>query len=220
MRRDEIKKLLASTCDPAFAVESEGTITAWNSGAETLFGRSAAEAIGQSCGDILKGRDECGLVCSRNCTVRQSIEHQHPVANFDLEVATAKGRQWCNISVLTADDSGSNRRLAIHVLRPVDLRKRLEILVRDFVVTNTSVTPESAVAMITSTRAPARDAELSPRELEILRLLAHGEASKQVGARLNISTTTVNNHVQHILKKLGAHNRLEAIRRAEYAGLI
>jgi PAS domain S-box-containing protein len=220
MRRDEIRKLLDSTNDPAFAVESEGTIMAWNAGAERLFGLSAAEAIGESCGDLLKGSDECGAFCSENCAVRQSIEHDRPIGNFDLQVETANGRQWCNVSVLTAKDNGSTRQLAIHVVRPIDLRKRLEILVRDFVVTNTSVTPENAVAMISSTRAPAKDAELSQRELEVLRLLAHGETSRAVGALLNVSTTTINNHVQHILKKLGAHNRLEAIRRAEYAGLI
>jgi DNA-binding NarL/FixJ family response regulator len=74
--------------------------------------------------------------------------------------------------------------------------------------------------MITTRRAPAKDAELSARELEVLRLLARGESSRSVAELLHISRTTVNNHVQHILRKLGAHNRLEAIRRAEHAGLI
>lgn len=133
---------------------------------------------------------------------------------------TVRGRQWCNVSVLSVEESGSSRPLAIHVVRPIDLRKRLEILVRDFLVTNTNVTPESAVAMLAVTRAPAKDAELSPRELEVLRLLSQGESSRSIGSLLHISTTTVNNHVQHILKKLDARNRLEAIRRAEHAGII
>lgn len=102
----------------------------------------------------------------------------------------------------------------------IDLRKRLEILVRDFVVSNTNVPPEEAVALITSTRAAAREAELTGRELEILRLLGKGSTTSSVANRLNISRTTVNNHVQHILRKLDAHTRLEAIRRAEHAGLI
>ena len=220
MKRDELNRLVSSTSDPTFAVDSEGAIAAWNAGAEKLFGRSPGEALGQPCGDILKGSDECGAVCSENCTVRQAIENDHAISNFDLEVGTAKGRQWCNVSVLTADDNGSTRPLAIHVVRPIDLRKRLEILVRDFVVTSTSVSPENAVAMISATRAPAKDAELSPRELEILRLLAHGKSSESISAQLHISRTTVNNHVQHILHKLDAHSRLEAIRRAEHAGLI
>lgn len=220
MRRDELKALIDSTGDPAFAVDSEGAIAAWNSGAEKLFGRPASEALGQACGAVIGGRDECGVVCSDNCTVRQAIENQHTVGNFDLEVGTANGRQWCNVSVLSTTDNGSTRSIALHIVRPIDLRKRLEILVRDFVVSSTSVTPENAVAMISSTRAPAKDAQLSARELEILRALARGQSSKSIGAQLHISTTTVNNHVQHILKKLNAHNRLEAIRRAEHAGLI
>lgn len=220
MRQDELKKLVDSTCDPAFAVNSEGLISAWNAGAEKLFGRPAAEALGQRCGALVNGSDECGAVCSENCTVRQSVENRHPLGNFDLQIETANGRQWSNVSVLIADDHNSTMPYAIYIIRLIDLRKRLEILVRDFVVSSTSVSPENAVAMITSTRAPAKDAELSSRELEVLKLLARGESSKSIGEVLHISRTTVNNHVQHLLRKLNAHNRLEAIRRAEHAGLI
>lgn len=220
MRHDELTQLVQSTADASFAVDSDGFIAAWNAGAERLFGLIAGEALGQSCGAILKGTDECGAVCSEYCTVRRSIEERHPLGNFDLHIETANGRQWSNVSVLITDDHNSTRPYAIYIVRPIDLRKRLELLVRDFVVTSTSVTPENAVAMIASTRAPAKDTALSPRELEILRLLARGESSKTGSEQLHISRTTFNNHVQHILRKLGAHNRLEAIRRAEHAGLI
>jgi DNA-binding CsgD family transcriptional regulator len=44
--------------------------------------------------------------------------------------------------------------------------------------------------------------------------------NKNIAKQLQISPTTVNNHIQHILKKLNAHTRLEALRRAERAGLI
>jgi DNA-binding NarL/FixJ family response regulator len=56
--------------------------------------------------------------------------------------------------------------------------------------------------------------------LEVLRLLAKGETTESIADQLSISRTTVNNHIQHILHKLNAHTRLEAIRRAEHAGLI
>jgi DNA-binding CsgD family transcriptional regulator len=220
MRQEELKKLVDSTCDPSFAIDSDGCVAAWNAGAEMLFGRAAVEVLGQRCGPILKGSDECGSVCSDNCTVRQAVENRHPLGNFDLQVETAKGRQWANVSVLVADEHNFSRSYAIYIIRPIDLRKRLEILVRDFVVSSTSVSPESAVAMIASTRAPAKGAELSARELEVLKLMARGESSKSIGEFLHISRTTVNNHVQHLLRKLNAHNRLEAIRRAEHAGLI
>jgi DNA-binding CsgD family transcriptional regulator len=55
---------------------------------------------------------------------------------------------------------------------------------------------------------------------EILRLLARGATTTTIAQQLHVSRTTVNNHVQHILRKLDAHSRLEAIRRAEHAGLL
>lgn len=218
MRHEELRKLVASTADPSFAVDADGFIAAWNAGAEALFGRAAADAVGQQCGGILIGRDECGAVCSENCTVKQSIANRRPLRNFDLEIQTVKGRQWSNVSVLMANDSPTP--CAIYIVRPIDVRKRLEILVRDFVLGSTSITPENAVAMIASTRAPAKDASLSGKELEVLRLLARGQSTSTIADQLHISRTTVNNHVQHILQKLDCHTRLEAIRRAEHAGLL
>lgn len=220
MRAEEISRLVASTSDAAFAVDGDGSVIAWNGAAETLFGLPAAEAIGRPCGDLLQGSDECGAVCSRDCTVIQAVHRRHPISNFDLQVNTATGRKWCNISVLIAENGSSVSPHAIHIVRPIDFRKQLEILVRDFIVSRTELPTEEAVALISSTRAAAREAELSVRELEILRLLGKGANTAAIAAQLHISRTTVNNHVQHILRKLGAHNRLEAIRRAEHAGLI
>ena len=53
--------------------------------------------------------------------------------------------------------------------------------------------------------------DLTPRELEVLRLMARGERTEAVAQRLVISPTTVRNHVQHILGKLGVSSRLEAV---------
>jgi DNA-binding NarL/FixJ family response regulator len=212
--------MVASTSDAAFAIDGAGAIVAWNEAAEKLFALPAIEAIGRACGEIVQGSDECGTVCRQECTVRQAVLKRHPIRNFDLLMNTAAGRQWCNVSVLVAENCASTDPHAIHIIRPIDLQKRLEVLVRDFVVSNTNVPATEAVALIASTRAAARGAELSNRELEILRMLAKGNSTVSIAEQLHISSTTVNNHVQHILRKLGAHNRLEAIRRAEHAGLI
>jgi DNA-binding CsgD family transcriptional regulator len=220
MRAEEIKRMTDSTSDPAFAVDADGLIVAWNQAAATLLEVPASEAVGRPCRDIIRGSDECGPVCSRDCMVRQALQNHHPIRNFDLQIETVNGRQWCNTSVVVAENGGSTNHFALHIMRLIDLRKRLEILVRDFVVSNTNVPAEEAVAMISSTRAAGREAELTRRELEILRLLSKGHSTVAVARLLHISSTTVNNHVQHMLRKLDAHNRLEAIRRAEHAGLI
>lgn len=220
MRPEEIRQMTESTSDPAFAVDGEGLIMAWNQAAADLFQLPASEALGRSCGEIVQGSDECGSVCSKECTVRQAMEKHHPIRNFDLQVETANGRQWCNTSVMVAENGSTLNRFAVHIMRPIDLRKRLEMLVRDFVVSNTNVPAEEVVALISTTRAAAREAELTSRELQILRLLSKGNSTAEIAGTLHVSSTTVNNHVQHILRKLDAHTRLEAIRRAEHAGLI
>lgn len=220
MRLREIKDLLESTSDAAFAVDGSGQIVAWNPGAEAMFGLTEAGAIGKVCGEILQGMDECGSVCSPDCSVQQAVRNHHPVSNFDLHVQTARGRQWCNVSVMIADEATSTLPYSIHIVRQIDVHKRLELLVRDFVVTGTGLAPEQATTLISSTRAPACATELSDREVGVLRLLATGAKTAAVAEQLHISRTTVNNHIQHILRKLGVHTRLEAIRRAEHAGLI
>jgi len=220
MRSDEIKKMVDSTSDAAFAVDGDGLIVAWNEAAAGLFGLPASEVHGRSCGEIVGGSDECGPVCSQNCTVRQAVAKRHPISNFDLLMNTASGRQWCNVSVLVAENGASTNPHALHIIRPIDLRKRLELLVQDFVVSKTQMPGAAALNLLSSMRTSAREAELTGRELDILRLLGKGGTTAGIAGQLHISRTTVNNHVQHILRKLDAHTRLEAIRRAEHAGLI
>ena len=220
MRSGEIKELVDGTSDSAFAVDASGNIVAWNCAAEVMFGVAAAEAVGKRCGEIIRGMDECGPVCSAECTVQQAVRKHHPVGNFDLQVETANGRQWCNISVLIVNEARSTVPCSIHIVRQIDVRKRLELLVRDFVVTGTGMLPEQATSLISSAHTPARQTELSDRELGVLGLLAKGATTTAVAEQLHISRTTVNNHIQHILRKLDVHTRLEAIRRAERAGLI
>jgi len=220
MRIREIRELVDSTSDSSFAVDGNGRIVAWNRASEELFGLSADEAITKMCGEIIQGSDECGTVCSAECTVQQAVRKHHPMGNFDLQIQTAGGRQWCNVSILIANEDSSTLPYSIHIVRQVDVRKRLELLMRDFIVTGTGMPAEQATTLISSTRAPAREAELSSREIEVLKLLASGVSTNGVANQLHISRTTVNNHIQHILRKLDVHTRLEAIRRAEHAGLI
>lgn len=66
----------------------------------------------------------------------------------------------------------------------------------------------------------AAEASLTPRELEILGLLAHGESAPAIAARLFISPKTVSKHIERILLKLGVHSRAEAVAAAYREGLV
>ncbi|MGH7904440.1 MAG: response regulator [Candidatus Dormibacteraceae bacterium] len=61
---------------------------------------------------------------------------------------------------------------------------------------------------------------LTPREREILKLMAQGMDNWAISDHLVISFTTVRGHVQNILEKLSAHSKLEAVARANQAGLL
>ena len=69
--------------------------------------------------------------------------------------------------------------------------------------------------------APARDPfGLSPRELEVLALLAEGRTNREIGEALFISPKTASVHVTHILDKLGVSSRVEAALAGSRAGIV
>jgi DNA-binding CsgD family transcriptional regulator len=68
----------------------------------------------------------------------------------------------------------------------------------------------SSAATFVADHSPA-DSGLTRREIDVLRLMATGQTNAGIAARLIISEGTVKSHVKHILRKLGAANRAEAV---------
>jgi DNA-binding NarL/FixJ family response regulator len=73
---------------------------------------------------------------------------------------------------------------------------------------------------ITSNQSVVLDGGLSKRELEVLELLAQGRTTTQIAGDLFVSENTVKTHVRHILEKMEASNRAEAVSKASQMGLI
>ena len=63
-------------------------------------------------------------------------------------------------------------------------------------------------------------ADLTGREIEVLRLVARGLSNRQIGARLVISPKTAGNHVEHIYTKIAVTNRAAAALYAMQHGLL
>ena len=80
------------------------------------------------------------------------------------------------------------------------------------------------IAEFASTRAapptPAVLAELTPRELDVLKLLAKGMSNNEIANELIVSETTVKTHVTRILMKLGVRDRVQAVVLAYETGLV
>lgn len=62
--------------------------------------------------------------------------------------------------------------------------------------------------------------QLTPRQREILELLASGRSTAEIAQQLTLSTETVRNHLRSVLRELDAHTRLEAVATAQRLGLL
>jgi DNA-binding NarL/FixJ family response regulator len=66
----------------------------------------------------------------------------------------------------------------------------------------------------------ARSVKLTPRELEILRLVAEGLTNKEIAARLHVEQQTIKNHMHNILERLSLRRRQQAVQYAWEAGML
>jgi DNA-binding NarL/FixJ family response regulator len=78
------------------------------------------------------------------------------------------------------------------------------------------------LALVASPPLPAepKPVKLTPRQRDVLRLLARGATTDQMAIELHIARETVRNHVRAVLAALGSHSRVEAIAAAHAAGLV
>ena len=87
------------------------------------------------------------------------------------------------------------------------LRKELLETIRLVHAGHKRIVPEVAAKLAEH----ATDEALSPREMEVLRLIAGGNANKMIAAQLSITEETVKGHVKNILAKLAANDRTHAV---------
>jgi DNA-binding CsgD family transcriptional regulator len=104
-----------------------------------------------------------------------------------------------------------------------DLADRLAALLADVRGIRLAVPGEVADAAVIVPEAPNQsdpDAGLTPRELEVLALLAEGASNKEIARRLGISVHTAKFHVGSVLDKLDATGRTDAVAHAARLGVI
>jgi DNA-binding CsgD family transcriptional regulator len=83
-----------------------------------------------------------------------------------------------------------------------------------------AMTPGPAAAEFVRNEAAIRSLRLSPRECEVLALLATGQSNKEMARSLDISPNTVKTHVARVYEKLEVERRVQAIEKARWLRVI
>jgi DNA-binding NarL/FixJ family response regulator len=78
----------------------------------------------------------------------------------------------------------------------------------------------AALASVLRADERAKNVKLTPRELEILRLVAEGLTNKEIAVRLHVEQQTVKNHMHNILERLSLRRRQQAVQYAWEAGML
>jgi len=211
---------LRDAADGAFVIDDELRILYWNKAAEAILGFDSDDVAGQFCYQLLHGYDEGGhLTCRARCQVARLALKSKPVPNHDIRVTTKQGdNRWLNMSVFTyrmGDTKG--KKVIVHLFHDLnhkEVDRRVLSHLVDMVRRYQDIPDKSGIEM------ESHQEVLTPREREVLKLLASGHSTYAIAELLSISPNTVRNHVQRILQKLQVHSRLEAVTHTIEHGLL
>jgi PAS domain S-box-containing protein len=121
----------------------------------------------------------------------RKLEHPDAVTDYDTEVVTRDGRRW-PAEISSVAIPGGDRAHAVFGV----------------VLLGGRPLPKAGAPMLT------------PRQAEVLMLIANGASTVQIAQMLHLSRETVRNHVRNILRELKVHSRVEAVAHAYREGLL
>ena len=188
------------------------TIVHWDKRMESLTGVLSEDALGRRCYEAVMGEREGGEpFCAQGCVVMHLAQANRPVSSYEMRIRTRSGRKrWVSASNLTIDTAEGP--YLVHLLR-------------DSQGTHDALEMARGLIQLSSKgEAPAprrRDvAALTPRQLEVLRLLFEGKSVRDISSALYLSQATVRNHIRALFQALGAHSQLEVLAKAREMGIL
>ncbi len=185
------------SADVLFAVDAHQRIVVWNKEASRVLGYDGSIALGRPCYQVLAGCDEDGhRFCRESCSVISNAVDGQALPAPRLTARTSSGTKVVldvSTIVLSFDE---DLHAVIHVCR-VPGPTRPDTVAEDF----------SRLC-------------LTAREEEVLHNLCAGQGTDDIAEALGISATTVRNHLQRLMNKLGVHTRSEAIALAFRLGIV
>jgi PAS domain S-box-containing protein len=219
---DDLFELLEKAADGVFVIDGNQRIVFWNATAERMLGYTPAEVMGRSCYEIIRGRDDDDKAwCRGNCHVILQARAGDSPETFDTCARTKSGEwRWINVSILAANENGdAPSPLVVHLFRDATQQKQRERFAQQVLGAAQSL-QASPLTMGDQPSEENDHANLTPRELEVLALLAQGLSTQVIAQSLSVSRSTTRNHIQNIFQKLGVHSRAAAVAYAFESGLV
>jgi DNA-binding NarL/FixJ family response regulator len=198
--------------------------------------RVVREGLGTLLG-LLEGIELVGTAADGEEALKLAAEHNPDVVLMDLRMPrmdgteairrlTARGDRPRAIALTTyADDAsvlGALRAGARGYLTKdagaEQIRAAVEAVARGEAALDPAIQHHVLAAVSTPQAADAPD-DLTPREVEVLQLIAEGLTNTEIAERLVVSAATVKSHVNHIFSKIGARDRAQAVVYAYANGL-
>lgn len=179
---------------PLFTFDRNQRIRSWNRAAEEATGIPADEVVGRHCWEALCAHDEQGgLVCHAGCSFHRLLCESWPVAPTTLVVRTTSGPRRMQVPMIALRE---RELFAAMLLEPG---------------------PQGNGS---SGQADDQDVPLTPRQREVLVMLADGKQARAIAGELRLSEMTVRNHIRAILRELDCPSQLAAVAKARRLGLV
>jgi DNA-binding NarL/FixJ family response regulator len=192
--------------------------------------RAGLETLLQSADDI----DVVGSASDGNEAVATILDTDPDVVLMDLSMPVADGIEAtrrltaagcaARVVVLTSFNEHSKVVAAIeagavgYILKDAEPERLLDAI-RAAAAGGAPLDPRAATALLAPRVHTPAATDLTPRELDVLRLVAQGLASKQIARRLDISEKTVKAHLTHVYQRLGVSDRTQAALWAQRNGI-
>ncbi|GGM81333.1 DNA-binding response regulator [Longimycelium tulufanense] len=146
-------------------------------------------------------------------------------AEDGVELIRRLRRSWADLAVVALSDQVARVVAAVKAgargfLRKTSTVEEIVRAIRQVASGGAPVSPSVLPMLLVEVHEPGKQARLSAREVEVLRLVASGLSNVQIARRLFVSETTVKTHLRRVFRKLEVNDRTAAVASALLSGIL
>ena len=219
MTPDALFRLLAGWPYGVMAVSLDQTIVFWDRMAREILGYTAERLVGAKCSEVPSGLGRIGLSveCADCCACMRYARAGLVPPAVEMAMRASWGEvKWLEVLPVVVPWLSDMGTVVVYLFR--EMVTEAASPVGDLLVVEQDDGADPPV--LTEVLAEPNVQPLTPRELEVLRLLALGWENEYIAAELEVTIHTVRSHVANLRRKLNAKSRFEAVMTATRLGIL